>query len=180
VGRLCLSAGDLVAARHHLAVAVVNSPGDLWANFYAGQCAYRQLRHADAVAAFSACVGSAPRLAGPYANRALAYAALGADDAALADYTRALELDGGLGVAWLNRGVLHHKAGRHDAALADLADALTHGADPALVHYNVAQVHRSRGDRAAALAAVTAALRHRPDYPQARALEKALRSAGRR
>jgi serine/threonine protein kinase len=180
VGRLFLSADDLAAASHHLAVAVRLEPAGLWPNFYAGQCAYRRQRHQEAVAAFSVCVGSALDQPAPYVNRALARAALHDEDEALADYTRALELDPGFALARLNRGILHHKAGRNDDAMNDLRLALQQGADPAIVCYNLALVYQSRGDRAAAVDAVGAALRHRPGDTQASALQRALLSGGRR
>ena len=78
--------GPAVACRVRL------EPEGLWPNFAWGQCAYRLQHYDDAVAAFSVCVGAAPGLAESYFNRALAYAALGRVEPAVADYDRALQL----------------------------------------------------------------------------------------
>jgi tetratricopeptide (TPR) repeat protein len=174
LGRACLSEDDLSRAARHLEEAVRLEPGGLAPHFYAGLCAYRRGRHDEAVAAFSVCIGAAPRMAAGYYNRALAHAARGNTDRAIDDCTQALALDPGLGGAYLNRGILHAGAGRAGEAEADLRRALEAGADPAAVHYNLALVQRARGDRAAALESVRAALRARPDYPPALTLLRAL------
>ena len=68
-------------------------PQGLWPNFYQGLCASRQGRHADAVTAFSVCIGAAPQAAGCFYNRAVAYTALGRREQARLDYQQAARLD---------------------------------------------------------------------------------------
>jgi serine/threonine protein kinase len=103
LGRALLRAGDVDRAATEVQQAVRLEPQGLWPNFYQGECAYRRGRPADAVAAFSVCIGAAPTAAGCYYNRALAYAALGRNDLALRDYDQALGLDKNLQSAALDK-----------------------------------------------------------------------------
>jgi tetratricopeptide (TPR) repeat protein len=107
-------------------------------------CAFRRGRFADAVTAYSVCIGAAPKAAGCFYNRALARAALGRAGKALGDYDQALRLDPTLAVAALNRGVLHYQTGRYTAALRDLRRARELGADPGAVSFNLALVNLAR------------------------------------
>ena len=175
VGRALFRAGDLKAAEGHLDRALDLAPGDFWATFFKGACAYRLARYEDAVLAFTACLALAPRAAWCYHNRALAYDGLGREDRALGDYDRALRLAPDLAPAALSRGVLHGRAGRHAQALADLQRALDGGAAPAVVNFHRAEAHLARGDRAAALASLERALDQAPDHEPARALADRLR-----
>jgi tetratricopeptide (TPR) repeat protein len=63
LGRTLLRSGDLDRAAEECALAVRLQPQGLWPNFYLGHCAFRQKRYADAVTAFSVCIGAAPALA---------------------------------------------------------------------------------------------------------------------
>jgi len=87
-------------------------PQGLWPNFYQGLCAYRQGRYADAVTAYSVCIGATPQAAGYFYNRALAFVALGRNEDALRDYDQALRLDPTLALAALNRELLQNGAKR--------------------------------------------------------------------
>jgi serine/threonine protein kinase len=93
LGRALLRAGDLQRAAEETERAVRLEPQGLWPNYYQGVCAYRQGRAADAVTAFSVCIGAAPDGAGCYYNRGLAFAALGQTAAAQRDYEQAARLD---------------------------------------------------------------------------------------
>ncbi len=120
LGRALLRAGELDRAAAELARAVQLQPQGLWPNFYRGVCAYRLGRYADAVTAYSVCVGAAPRPAegtSPAAarcfyNRALTFAALHQADDALRDYDQALRLDPSLASAALDRELLRKRARR--------------------------------------------------------------------
>lgn len=72
-------------------------PGGFWPHLVRGQHCYRLGRHAEAVAAFSVCVGAAPREPAALFNRALAAAALGQEHHALGDFETARQLDPALG-----------------------------------------------------------------------------------
>jgi eukaryotic-like serine/threonine-protein kinase len=174
LGRSMLVAGDLPGAATELDAALKLDPAGRWPNFYYGLCAYRGGRFAEAVSAFSVCIGAAPDVAGCYYNRGLAYAALGRHDDALRDYDRALRLDPAHAAAALNRGMLHFKLGRSDQATADLRLALQSGADAATVHYDLALIHMAARDPALALNHVALALKHNPTHEQARQLRDAI------
>jgi tetratricopeptide (TPR) repeat protein len=93
LGRSLLRSGDLERAVRELERAVRLDPQGLWPNFYHGLCAYRLGRYADAVTAYSVCIGAAPQCAGCFYNRAVALAAQGQTERALLDYDQAVRLD---------------------------------------------------------------------------------------
>jgi eukaryotic-like serine/threonine-protein kinase len=167
LGRSLLREGDLQGASGHLRQALALEPRGFWSNFYYGICAHRLGQHAEALAAFSVCIGAVPGMAGAYFNRALVYSALGLEEPALRDYDQALRLDPSLAVAALNRGMLHHRARRFAQAEADLHHALKLGADPATVYYDLAVVQLARQDLAAARQSLQQALAREPQHPQA-------------
>jgi tetratricopeptide (TPR) repeat protein len=138
LARSLLRSGDVEGAAAEAARAVRLQPQGLWPNYYQGLCAYRQGRYADAVTAYSVCIGAAPEAAGCFCNRALAFDALGRAEQALQDYDQALRLDPTLAAATLNRGLLHYRARRYAAAVADLQRARELGADPAEVSFHLA------------------------------------------
>jgi serine/threonine protein kinase/tetratricopeptide (TPR) repeat protein len=175
LGRALLASGDLKRAAHELSEARRLDPAGHWSNFYYGVCAYRTGRHEDAVAAFSVCIGAAPKVSGYFYNRALAYAALDRREQALHDYDRALAIDPAHADAALNRGVLHLKQKRLDRAAADLRLALHLGADAATVHYDLALVHLAAGDARAAKQQVELALARNPSHVESRELGRSLK-----
>jgi serine/threonine protein kinase/tetratricopeptide (TPR) repeat protein len=136
LGRYFLRCADLERAAGELAQALRLEPQGLWPNFYQGLCAYRRGRYADAVTAYSVCIGAAPEAANCFYNRALAFEALGRTADALADYNHALRLDPALAAAALNRGMLHYRAGRYAEAAADLQRAQDLGMDEAVVAFD--------------------------------------------
>jgi serine/threonine protein kinase len=93
LARALLRSGDFERAAVEAERAVQLQPHGLWPNFYHGLCAYRRGRYADAVTAFSVCIGAAPDAAGCYYNRALAFAALGQSEEARRDEEHARRLD---------------------------------------------------------------------------------------
>jgi tetratricopeptide (TPR) repeat protein len=114
LGRALLRRGELDRAAEEVERAVRMQPQGLWPNFYQGLCAYRQGRYAEAVTAYSVCIGAAPAgkpsaAAGCFYNRALALVALGRTEEALRDYDQALRLDPTLALAALNRELLHNR-----------------------------------------------------------------------
>jgi tetratricopeptide (TPR) repeat protein len=162
LSRSLLRSGELERAACEAEQAVRLEPGGLWPNFYQGLCAYRQGRFADAVTAYSVCIGTTPEAAGCFYNRALSFLALGRAKEALHDYDQALRLEPTLTQAALNRGLLHFRARRYAAALLDLQRARELGADPAMVSFALALVHLARGEPAAALTDLGQAFHHLP------------------
>jgi tetratricopeptide (TPR) repeat protein len=123
LGRSLLRSGDLERAAEEVGRAVRMQPQGLWPNFYHGLCAYRLGRYADAVTAYSVCIGAASQglpageqlpsgTAGCFYNRALAFVALGREEEALRDFDQALRLDPTLALAALNRELLLKRAKR--------------------------------------------------------------------
>jgi serine/threonine protein kinase/Flp pilus assembly protein TadD len=180
LGRSLLRSGELEQAARELERAVRLQPQGLWPNFYQGLCAYHQGRYADAVTAYSVCIGAAPEAAGCFYNRALAFAALGRTEQAWHDYDQALRLDPCFAVAALNRGMLHYRAQRYADALADLRRARELGADPAVVAFDLAVVNLARGEQAAALEELCRALGHIPHQKDTRSLRDSLPGHDRR
>jgi serine/threonine protein kinase/tetratricopeptide (TPR) repeat protein len=90
LGRSLLRSGDLTQAAIVLRQAVQSDPRGLWPNFYQGLCAYRQGNFADAVTAYSVCIGAAPDPAVCFFNRGRAYVALNLPELAIRDLTQAL------------------------------------------------------------------------------------------
>jgi tetratricopeptide (TPR) repeat protein len=180
LARALLRSGDLGRAAEEAGRAVRLEPQGLWPNFYQGLCAYRLGRYADAVRAYSVCIGAAPEAACCFYNRALALEGLGDAEQALNDYGLALRLDPTLAAAALNRGMLHYRARRYADALDDLRRAGELGADPAAVSFDRALVHLARGEHADALDELRRALSFNPVLPDARQLRDCLLGRGRR
>ena len=124
-------------------------PGEFWPHFFRGVCAYRLGRHRDALAALDICVALAPRTAECYYNRAKVYEAIGEDEQAIADDSRALALNPALAGAALNRGILSLRGKRYAQAIADFERARASATGPesrGLIDYNLALVHLARED----------------------------------
>jgi tetratricopeptide (TPR) repeat protein len=73
-----------------------------------------------------------PRDAGTWKHRGDAYPQLGQHDKAIADYSKAIELDPKLAMAWNNRGTCYSQLGQHEKAIADYSRAIE--LDPKLVN----------------------------------------------
>jgi serine/threonine protein kinase len=93
LGSAYLEADDLNRAADQLAIARDLDPANFWANYYYGLCAYRLGSSAEAVAAFSVCIGANPGFADCFYNRGLAYLAMGQRHEATRDFERAIALD---------------------------------------------------------------------------------------
>jgi tetratricopeptide (TPR) repeat protein len=167
LGRSLLHRAAFEQASVEFKKALDLEPGEFWPNFYAGICAYRQAHHAEALAAFHACVTLASQTPECWYNRALARSALGNTAEALGDYDRALRLDPKFAAATLNRGVLHCQNKNLDAARADLLKAKELGADTAVVYYNLALVDLADNQHAAALTQLRQALNYNPQHREA-------------
>jgi tetratricopeptide (TPR) repeat protein len=64
------------------------------------------------------------RLVRAYINRGAAYHARGDDDRAIADYTKAIEIDPLFAAAYTKRGVAYETLGKREEAIADFRRAL--------------------------------------------------------
>jgi serine/threonine protein kinase/tetratricopeptide (TPR) repeat protein len=157
LGCAYLREGEHALAARQFQQAVDLQPRDFWPNFYQGLCSYKLGRFEDALSAFRVCIALAQDPAECYFNRALTYEALGRNDQALLDYTRALHCDDRLTGAALNRGILHYNARRYSEAAADLERAMATASGReicGLIQYNRALVELACNNRPAALAAL--------------------------
>ncbi len=124
LGRAFLRLGDVEHAAREVVEAVRMEPEGLWPNFYQGLCALRQGRAADAVTAYSVCIGAAPTHAACFHERARAYLALKRLDEAQRDFGHAAHLDPTLASASLGRELLRVQVERSAAVLLDLEPLL--------------------------------------------------------
>lgn len=106
-------------------------------------------------------------LATSYNNRGMAYAATGAPDKAVADYTMAIKIAPVYGPAYLNRGNIFNDAGKYDAAIADYNRAIITFPGYALAYNSRGVAYYGKGDLAAALADLDTAIKLKPDYGNA-------------
>ncbi len=170
MGRFFFIGGKTNEASEWFARAVRREPGNFWANFYQGVCAFRQEQFTEAVSAFRVCLALSPTFAQAYHNRGLAYVNVGQPDEAVADFTRALQLEPALHRALYQRGRVQLQQKRFAEAIADLRAALAKDVEPAGCHVHLALSYRAQGERGTALDHVRRALQIQPNYPGAREL----------
>ena len=84
-------------------------------------------------------------LATHYNNRGRAYGSLGKNDKAIADFTKAIELDPKLARAYLYRGIVYKMTSKYDNALADLNKAASLNPKSAMTFFNLAEVYAAKG-----------------------------------
>jgi len=130
--------------------------------------ASRSGRMAEALPLWNAVIAEAPREAAAWSNRGNVRLALGDPLGAIADQTRALELDPQAGDAHLNRGTAEEALGRWDEASADYEAVLRQQPDDASALYNLGNVAGSRGDWTLAREQFLAAAEARPGFAMAR------------
>ncbi|GAA2830005.1 tetratricopeptide repeat protein [Nonomuraea rubra] len=102
-----------------------------------------------------------------YANRAQLLAMAGLREAALADYTRAVEADPGYPDYYLDRGNLLHELGRDEEALADYEAVMRLSPPFPEAYYNRSEVRYAAGDLEGALADLDHTLELDPGFAPA-------------
>jgi len=128
---------------------------------------------AQALPLWDAVIERAPQDAAAWSNRGNVRLALGDAPAAIADQTRAMELDPDSPDPHLNRGTAEEALRQWDAAEADYRwilerDAAAGRPPDASALYNLGNVQGSRGDWSAARTSFTAAADARPGFAMAR------------
>ena len=93
-----------------------------------------------------------------YAVRGVARAELGEHDSAIADFTRALEIDENDWPSFCGRGRAHQEQGKNDLALADFNRAIELNGEDAESHYHRATVYCDRKEYDLAVADLNKAL----------------------
>jgi tetratricopeptide (TPR) repeat protein len=116
-------AGLTEQARADVETGLGIDPGSahLWSVL--GQLETAEGRHAEAASAFGAALDADPGLASAWANRAILRFGSGDTEGAVADLTRAIDLDGGAEL-YFNRAMALRALGREEEAMADLRRAL--------------------------------------------------------
>ena len=110
--------------------------GNCLLSFSAGEQDYRA-----ATAVFSGCIMKRPDHALPYIARGVAFARMNRFEEALADLTKAIELDSSDEFAWFNRGSIFVEAGQLDKALADYSRVIELAPEFASGWYNRGVAH---------------------------------------
>jgi tetratricopeptide (TPR) repeat protein len=79
-------------------------------------------------------------------------------EAALADYTKAANLNSSNPIYWKQRGQAYHNLGQHSLAAADLTKAIVLDENYAAAYWRRGEAYMALGDRDAAIADLTRAL----------------------
>jgi tetratricopeptide (TPR) repeat protein len=119
-GRCLFRAGKHEEALVQLEKGVRLEPGDYYGNFCLGVCAARLSRHAEAIAAFSVCIGQDPVRTEPFLYRGRAYALAQDWQKAEADFSRALLIRPNVPELALERARACVHLNRHDQAEKDV------------------------------------------------------------
>lgn len=142
-----------------------------------GDAYTRRGQSAEALVAYDCAADNRPDDASIYARRALAHAALGDDDAAIADFNRALELDETLLEAYINRGIFYTWAGNYALAIGDFTLVTSLAPQNTRGFQNRAMVHAIEGNFDLAMADLEQAIAVNPDDPAPYAARAAIYSA---
>ena len=117
-----------------------------------------KLRGDAAIQACDQAIGEFPRDAEAHKNRGNAYLAKGDLDRAIADETKAIEIDPKHAASYNNRGNAYVAAGDLDRAIADYAKAIEIDPNDADAYNNRGVAQRAKGDLDRAIADFTKAI----------------------
>lgn len=109
-------------------------------------------------------VQKTPNKARPYNNRGYAYRMQGKFDYALADYTKAIEIDPKYHVAWTNRGYIYFSIGQFEKAIDDFSKALALDPKYLEAYSNRSAAYFSIGQYDKALADINKAIGLNPEF----------------
>jgi tetratricopeptide (TPR) repeat protein len=125
-------------------------------------------RIADALSDFELVLASNPTLALAHVGRGMCLNAVGQFQQAVAEYNKAINLDGADGEAYLGRGVSYFNSGQLKPALSDFERAEKLAADRAsqCLHF-IGMCHAASGDHRSALTFFNRALVMTPPYIEA-------------
>jgi tetratricopeptide (TPR) repeat protein len=126
-----------------------------------------KLRGDAAIQACDQTIGEFPRDAEAYNNRGNAYLAKGDFDRAIADYTKAIEIDPKDADAYNNRSYAYHAKGDFDRAIADYTKVIEIDPRAAAAYGNRGDVYEAKGDFERAAADFTKAIEIDPKYADA-------------
>src|SRR5262245_52478551 len=171
VGQSAFAAGDLAEGVEAFESALQLEPTHYWSMMRLGYCLCELGETEEdfrrAATAFGGCILTRPDHAHAYYCRARAYFRLGRDEEAVADNSRAIDLDPKVAHAWYNRGVSYDRLGRPDKAVIDFGTAVE--LDPNFLHawHNLGAAHSQLGKPDKALKAYLRAIELDPTYSPA-------------
>jgi len=108
-----------------------------------------------------------PQTSADYYNRGVERQNKGDMDGALADYTKAIELDPKNSFAYNNRGNIKQDKGKPKEAIVDYQNAIAINPGHASAHFNLAHAYQGRKDYEGAIYQYTKAIEAKPDYAMA-------------
>ena len=127
----------------------------------------RSARKRGEAAAALPAFAQGPSSSTDYINRGNAHLDAACLDRAIADYSKAIELDPQSSVAYNNRGVAHALAGEPESAIGDYDQAAAIDPNNACAHLNRGDAHRERGDCERAIADYSKAIDLDPSCAEA-------------
>jgi tetratricopeptide (TPR) repeat protein len=119
------------------------------------------------IVACSEIIGHGGNVAWAYYNRGNAHRAKGENDRAIADYTRAIEINPKHANAFISRGMAYHAKGENDRAIADYTMAIVLNPKDVWAYYNRGNAHRAKGENDLAIADYTRAIEINPKHANA-------------
>ncbi|GHU59519.1 hypothetical protein FACS1894133_6470 [Clostridia bacterium] len=99
-----------------------------------------------------------------YRNRGVLYGQVGEYDEAIANYTKAIELNPDYAMAYNSRGFAYRNLGEYDKAIADYTKAIELKPDYARAYFNRGYAFDDKGEYDKAIADYTKAIEFKPDY----------------
>ncbi|MGH7139877.1 MAG: tetratricopeptide repeat protein, partial [Pirellulales bacterium] len=136
-------------------------PGDLWLNDALAALSWNYChppRWDDALRYYTAVLALRPDFAPIHLVVGDAFKAKGATDAALLEYSKAIELDARSVGMWTTRGDLYRALGRYDEANADYSKAIALQPNNAKPHIALGQFHARKGEWKEAAASLARAV----------------------
>lgn len=127
----------------------------------------RNLIWKDEITLWNDTVHKSPNKAGPYINRGTAYSKQGNLAQAIADFSRAIEIDPNYGKAYYDRGVIYSKQGSPSQAILDYDKAIEIDPGQAQAYNNRGAAYYSKGDLSQAISDYNKAIEIDTNYAQA-------------
>src|SRR6185312_15150367 len=126
LGQEAYDAGAKTEAIKQFEAALRLEPTAYWSLMRLGWCLSYGYppAHAEAVRVYTGCIMKRPDVELGYFHRGIAYANLGRNEEALADHSKAVELEPTHAKAWFNRAEVYCQLGRWDRALVDFSRAI--------------------------------------------------------
>ncbi|MBM3253265.1 MAG: tetratricopeptide repeat protein [Candidatus Omnitrophica bacterium] len=130
--------------------------------FYSSLTYFRNIIWKDELTLWSDTVEKSPNKARPYNGRGTAYSKKGQYEKAIADFTKALEINPKYISVYNNRGDAFSKKEEYEKAIADFTEALKVDPEHASTYYNRGTIYAKKAEYEKAIADFTEALKINP------------------